>query len=109
MPARMAPILPLLQRRGLRFQEREAGNHAVDKYLGLIVKDSYWRWPERDLAGNIHHVLRGHRLLRQNPGSVLQRRHARDLPPLKYSNTHWRHIHSAVAKAMADKTTPVGQ
>ena len=50
-----------------------------------------------------------YRLLRQNPGPVLQRRHARDLPPLKYSNTHWRHIHSAVAKAMADKTTPVGQ
>ena len=21
-------------------------------YPGLIVKDSYWRWPERDLAGN---------------------------------------------------------
>ena len=36
MPARMAPVLPLLQRRGLRFQEREAGNYAVDKYLGLI-------------------------------------------------------------------------
>lgn len=50
--ARMAPILPLLQRRGLRFQEREAGNYAVEKYPGLIVKDSYWRWPERDLAGN---------------------------------------------------------
>ena len=50
--ARMAPILPLLQRRGLRLQEREAGNYAVADYLGLIVKDSYWRWPERDLAGN---------------------------------------------------------
>jgi hypothetical protein len=21
-------------------------------YPGLIVKDSYWRWPERNLAGN---------------------------------------------------------
>ena len=50
--ARMAPILPLLQRRGLRLQEREAGNYAVADYPGLIIKDSYWRWPERDLAGN---------------------------------------------------------
>ena len=21
-------------------------------YPGLLVKDRYWRWPERDLAGN---------------------------------------------------------
>ena len=21
-------------------------------YPGLIIKDSYWRWPERNLAGN---------------------------------------------------------
>lgn len=21
-------------------------------YPGLIIKDSYWRWPERELAGN---------------------------------------------------------
>ena len=33
-------------------QEREAGNYAVAHFAGLIVKDSYWRWPERDLAGN---------------------------------------------------------
>lgn len=50
--ARMAPILPLLQRRALRLQEREAGNYAVADHPGLIIKDSYWRWPERDLAGN---------------------------------------------------------
>jgi hypothetical protein len=24
----------------------------VPAYPGLIVKDSYWRWPERDLTGN---------------------------------------------------------
>ena len=24
----------------------------VPAYPGLIVKDSYWRWPERDQAGN---------------------------------------------------------
>lgn len=50
--ARLAPILPLLQRRGLQLREREAGNYSVAGYPGLIVKDSYWRWPERNLAGN---------------------------------------------------------
>jgi len=24
-------------------------------YRGLIVKDNYWRWPERNLAGNAIH------------------------------------------------------
>ena len=32
--------------------EREAGNFALPAYPGLLVKDRYWRWPERDLAGN---------------------------------------------------------
>ena len=50
--ARLAPILPILQRRGLKLHERDAGNYAVDRYPGLIVKESYWRWPEGDLAGN---------------------------------------------------------
>ena len=50
--ARLAPIVPLLQRRGLQLRERDAGNYDVDEYPGLIVKDGYWRWPERDLAGN---------------------------------------------------------
>jgi hypothetical protein len=50
--ARLAPILPLLQRRGLQLGERQAGNYEVASYPGLIVKDSYWRWPERNLAGN---------------------------------------------------------
>jgi hypothetical protein len=30
----------------------EAGNFILPAYPGLIVKDSYWRWPERNLAGN---------------------------------------------------------
>jgi hypothetical protein len=44
--------VPLLQKRGLQVVEREAGNFILPAYPGLIVKDSYWRWPERDLAGN---------------------------------------------------------
>ena len=50
--ARMAPLAPLLQMRGLQLLEREAGNLSLPAYPGLIVKDSYWRWPERNLAGN---------------------------------------------------------
>jgi hypothetical protein len=42
----------LLAKRGLQLIEREAGNFTLPAYPGLIVKDSYWRWPERDLAGN---------------------------------------------------------
>jgi hypothetical protein len=50
--ARLAPLVPLLQKCGLQLVEREAGNYRLTAYPGLIVKDSYWRWPERNLAGN---------------------------------------------------------
>jgi hypothetical protein len=44
--------VPLLQQRGLELITQEAGNFSLPAYPGLIVKDSYWRWPERNLAGN---------------------------------------------------------
>ena len=50
--ARVAPLAPLLQKRGIQLIEREAGNLALPAYPGLIVKDSYWRWPQRELTGN---------------------------------------------------------
>jgi len=50
--ARLAPLLPLLQQRGLQLVAGEAGNFTLPAYPGLLVKDSYWRWPERDMAGN---------------------------------------------------------
>jgi hypothetical protein len=50
--ARLSPLAPLLQKRGLQLIAREADNFIVPAYPGLIVKDSYWRWPERNLAGN---------------------------------------------------------
>ena len=50
--ARLAPLVPLLQKRGLQLIAREAGNFILPAYPGLMVKDSYWHWPERDLAGN---------------------------------------------------------
>jgi len=50
--ARVAPLLPLLSRCGLFVVAQEAGNFLLPAYPGLLVKDSYWRWPERELAGN---------------------------------------------------------
>jgi hypothetical protein len=50
--ARLAPLVPLLQKRALRLVEQEAGNYLLPAFAGLIFKGSYWRWPERDLAGN---------------------------------------------------------
>ena len=50
--ARIAPLAPLLQKRGLQLLERPAGNLALPAFPGLILKDSYWRWPQRELSGN---------------------------------------------------------
>jgi len=49
--ARLIPLPPVLQQRGLALTEREADNFQLCAFPGLIVKDSYWRWPERDCAG----------------------------------------------------------
>jgi hypothetical protein len=48
----MAPRVPLLQQRGLQLIERPADNVELAAYKGLLLKGSYWRWPERHLAGN---------------------------------------------------------
>jgi hypothetical protein len=50
--ARKAELAPLIAKRGLVLVELPAENFAVTAFPGLIVKDSYWRWPERDQAGN---------------------------------------------------------
>jgi hypothetical protein len=50
--ARLGPLAPLLQKRKLQLVEREAGNFISPAYPGLIVKESYWWWPECNLAGN---------------------------------------------------------
>jgi hypothetical protein len=50
--ARLAPLPPLLQKRSLQLVQQEAGNFLLPAFPGLIVKDSYWRWPQRNLAGN---------------------------------------------------------
>jgi hypothetical protein len=50
--ARLAPLAPLLTKQGLHLVLQEAGNFILPAYPGLIIKDSYWRWPDRDRAGN---------------------------------------------------------
>jgi hypothetical protein len=50
--ARLTSLARLLERRGLRLVEAGGGNHHVADYPGLIVKECYWRWPERGLSGN---------------------------------------------------------
>jgi hypothetical protein len=61
--ARLAPLVPLLAKRGLQIIARAADNFILPVSPGLIIKDSYWRWPERDLVGNaidFHVPVLGH-------------------------------------------------
>jgi hypothetical protein len=48
----MAPLPPLLKKQGIQLIEREAQNLELPAYKGLLVKDSYWRWPQQNKAGN---------------------------------------------------------
>ena len=50
--ARLAPLAPLLQARGLPLRELEADNFESTTHPGLLLKEHYWRWPERGQAGN---------------------------------------------------------
>jgi len=50
--ARIAPLVPLLRKRGLPLVELPADNFELATHKGLLIKDSYWRWPQRNLAGN---------------------------------------------------------
>lgn len=50
--ARIVALPPLLEKRGLVLRDRGGGNVEVEEYKGLLVKASYWRWPDHDMAGN---------------------------------------------------------
>jgi hypothetical protein len=50
--ARMAGLPALLRQRGFPLLELPAGNFELATHKGLLIKDSYWRWPQRNLAGN---------------------------------------------------------
>jgi hypothetical protein len=60
--ARTVAIAPLLEKRGMHLAESGNGNYTIREHPGLIIKDCYWRWPERNLSGNTidlyMHVLR---------------------------------------------------
>lgn len=43
---------PLLIKRGLTLLDRGGGNLEIEQYKGLVLKASYWRWPDRDISGN---------------------------------------------------------
>jgi hypothetical protein len=45
-------LLPLLQKRRLQLVEQGQDNFILPAFPGLIIKQSYWRWPQRDQAGN---------------------------------------------------------
>ena len=50
--ARKVDLATLLEKRGHLLVETGGGNCRVPDFPGLIVKESYWRWPERNLSGN---------------------------------------------------------
>jgi len=50
--ARMITLAPLLLKKGLTLYDRSDGNWEVMDYHGLLLKASYWRWPDRNLSGN---------------------------------------------------------
>jgi len=50
--ARMVALAPRLEKRGLALRDRGGGNLEVVPYQGLLLKASYWRWPDREIAGN---------------------------------------------------------
>ena len=50
--ARKADLELLLEARGHLMIEQGGGNCRVPDFPGLIVKESYWRWPERNQSGN---------------------------------------------------------
>ena len=50
--ARIAALVPLLRKRGLPLLELPANNFELATHKGLLIKDGYWRWPQRNLAGN---------------------------------------------------------
>jgi hypothetical protein len=50
--ARKIPLSPLLRRRGYPLRERPGENFLIEDHQDLVVKDSYWVWPSRQMKGN---------------------------------------------------------
>ena len=50
--ARKISLAPLLRQRGYPLRERPGENFLVQDHQDLVVKNSYWVWPSRQLKGN---------------------------------------------------------
>jgi hypothetical protein len=50
--ARKIPLAPLLRQRGYPLRVMPADNFQIEDHQDLVVKDSYWVWPSRNLKGN---------------------------------------------------------
>jgi hypothetical protein len=46
----------------LRQEKSQHTSSALPAYPGLLLKDSYWRWPQRNLGGNAIFFMRVLRL-----------------------------------------------
>ena len=55
--ARKAHIPTLLLKEAYRLRETGGGNFEMVDHPGLIVKESYWRWPQQDKQGNAIDLL----------------------------------------------------
>ena len=50
--ARKKQLAPILRARGIQLKPMPAGNFLLVEYDDLLVKESYWRWPSRNIDGN---------------------------------------------------------
>lgn len=50
--ARKIELEPLLLSMGFRLCPLKDGNTLVENYPGLVVKQHFWIWPDRNLQGN---------------------------------------------------------
>ena len=50
--ARSVQLAPLLIKRGMRLQPLAEENFCVIAYDDLLIKESYWRWPSKNIEGN---------------------------------------------------------
>ena len=55
--ARLTALRPLQQKRPFALHEHPLDNWELPTYRGLIVKDSYWRWPQRNSADSSIHFF----------------------------------------------------
>lgn len=50
--ARKADLTSLLRRKAVRMRDVGGGNFELLDHPGLIVKSSYWNWPDQNCHGN---------------------------------------------------------